>query len=157
MTITLENLQSLLKELDLDIEKQKETNQLYAIIDVKQKKYPLFARLMGEGELVQLIAFIPCEMKEEANKDLACLLHLFNKELDIPGFGMDEMARVVYFRTMIPTVNGKLDKTVTKNFLKTIHLAIENFALPIQVIASGQTDYNEMLKKAKDAAASENK
>ena len=98
---------------------QSETQQVYTILKISQKEYPLFLRVFDDGHLLQMLAFIPCQLERNVVPDMARLLHLLNKELDVPGFGMDEMAGVVFYRLMLPTPSKKIDGELLLAFLKT--------------------------------------
>jgi hypothetical protein len=82
--------------------------------------------------------------------DLARLLHLLNKELDVPGFGMDEMAGVVFYRLMLPTPKKKIDADLLLAFLKTVEHVCQMFSTPIEAISTGQMTLDEILAKAQE-------
>src|SRR5436853_6718427 len=117
--ITPEALLQFMRKHKYESDIQADTQQVYTIFKINQKEYPLFLRVFDEGHLLQLLVFIPSHLepneqfslgkqattpqtthslKDEKQKDItadsARLLHLLNKELDVPGFGMDEMAGV---------------------------------------------------------------
>src|SRR5947209_3111552 len=77
---------------------QAETNQLYFPIKVSNREFPVFIRIFEDSGLLQQLVFFPCKIDKKMTPDMARLLHMFNKELDLPGFGMDEVAGVVFFR-----------------------------------------------------------
>jgi len=164
-------LQFLRKEkYDADIEK--ESQQIYTIFKINDREYPFFLRVFDEGHLLQLLAFIPSHL--EPNQDfafsistnappaasnekqktmigeLARLLHLLNKELDVPGFGMDEMAGVVFYRIMLPTPRKKIDPELLLAYLKTVEHVCSMFSIPIQAISSGEMTLQQIIAKAKE-------
>lgn len=151
-TLTLENIQKLLQKKKHDASIQQETQQVYTIVKVGEREFPLFVRIYDQGELVQLLAFFPCQLKAETVGDVSRLLHIFNKELDIPGFGMDEVAGVVFFRCMIPMKKNKLDEQLIETFLNTIELACQTFSPTIEAIALGIVNLDEMIRKAQEQA-----
>jgi hypothetical protein len=139
---------------DADI--QQDTQQVYTILKVSEKEYPLFLRIFDEGHLLQLLAFIPCPISESTVSDMARLLHLLNKELDVPGFGMDEMMGAVFYRLMLPTPTKRIDGEMLLAFLKTIEHVCKMFATPIEAVGHGQVTLNDILAKMQDMGAKEN-
>ena len=144
---------------------QSDTQQVYTIFKIGQKEYPLFMRVFDEGHLLQLLVFIPCHLtpnesfssgkKHKGNgeeqkglPDLARLLHLLNKELDVPGFGMDEMAGVVFYRIMLPTPKKKIEADLLLAYLKTVEHVCKMFSTPIEAVSSGQMTLDQILAKA---------
>ncbi|MBS4164515.1 Uncharacterized protein PRO82_001844 [Candidatus Protochlamydia amoebophila] len=129
---------------------QLETDQVYTILKIANKEYPLFLRIFDEGNLLQLLLFIPCQIAKPVISDMARLLHLLNKELDVPGFGMDEIAGVVFYRLMLPTPNKNIDEELLLAFLKTIEQVCKMFATPIEAVGFGQTTLDEILEKTRE-------
>ena len=148
---------------------QSDTQQVYTIFKIGQKEYPLFMRVFDEGHLLQLLVFIPCHLtpnerfpsgkkhkgeskgngeEQKGLPDLARLLHLLNKELDVPGFGMDEMAGVVFYRIMLPTPKKKIEADLLLAYLKTVEHVCKMFSTPIEAVSSGQMTLDQILAKA---------
>lgn len=175
INITSESLLQFLRKNKYDAEIQSDTQQVYTIFKLNQREYPLFLRVFDEGHLLQLLVFIPSNLEpneqfaigkkqgkassEEADKakdqkaivaDVARLLHLLNKELDVPGFGMDEMAGVVFYRLMLPTPKKKIESELLLAFLKTIEHVCQMFSTPIEAVSSGQMTLNQILSKAQE-------
>ncbi|MFQ5729728.1 MAG: YbjN domain-containing protein, partial [Waddliaceae bacterium] len=109
MKVTLDALLKFLKKKNYDAKLQRETQQIYIILKLEEKEFPLFLRIFEQSDLLQLLVFMPIQIKPGTHADLARLLHLINKELDIPGFGMDENSEVAFYRCMLPTPEKKID------------------------------------------------
>ena len=148
--LTLEEVKKKLQEKQLDPKIQSETNQVYAILDADDREFPIFARIYQGRNLLQLIAFFPTQPLQKTIPDIARLLHVFNKELDIPGFGIDELSRIVYFRCMIPTPKGKLDPDLFDSFYGSIVSACKTFAQSIDAVGSGVTTFEDLMRKAQE-------
>lgn len=139
---------------------QADTQQVYTIFKIGEKEYPLFLRVFDEGHLLQLLVFIPSHLEPSESltndkqktvlADLARLLHLLNKELDVPGFGMDETAGVIFYRLMLPTPNKKIESELLLAFLKTTEHVCQMFSTPIEAVSAGQMTLDEILAKAKE-------
>jgi hypothetical protein len=175
INITTESLLHFMRKHQYESDIQADTQQVYTIFKINQKEYPLFLRIFDEGHLLQLLVFIPChlepneqfalrkkgseppssESSQEAGQkaviaDLARLLHLLNKELDMPGFGMDEMAGVIFYRLMLPTPKKKIEGDLLLAFLKTVEHVCQMFATPIEAVSSGQMSLDQILAKAQE-------
>lgn len=147
INLSLESLQENLSNKGFAVELQKETKQLYIIYKINDKEFPLFLRIFGEGELLQLIAFIPCEVKTSARGDIGRLLHRLNKELDIPGFGMDEQADLLFYRLMMPSIEKKIVEGHLHRYVASIEEILKNFSPVIAYVASGTGSYDDVQKK----------
>ncbi len=147
INLTLEALQENLSNKGFAVELQKETKQLYIIYKINDKEFPLFLRIFGKGELLQLIAFIPCEVKTGTQGDIGRLLHRLNKELDIPGFGMDEQAGLLFYRLMIPSIEKKIVEAHLHRYVASIEEILKNFSPVIAYVASGTGSYDDVQKK----------
>jgi hypothetical protein len=149
ISLTLDSLREHLLKAKFPIEDQKETQQLYMIYKIENNEFPLFMRIFGEGAILQLIAFIPCEVKPTAKGDVARLLHRLNKELDLPGFGTDEQAGLIFYRLMVPSIDQKVNETHLHRFIASIKDILTNFAPLIAYVASGTSSYDDVQKKIK--------
>lgn len=145
-----EALLAALQKNNYNAEIQTETKQVFTILQISKKEYPLFLRVFDEGHLLQLLAFIPCPVERKIIPDLARLLHLLNKELDVPGFGMDEIAGAVFYRLMIPTPKKKIESDVLVAFIKTIEHVCKMFANPIEAVSGGHITLDDILAKAQE-------
>lgn len=166
--ITTESLLQFLHKHHYKAEIQKETDQVYVILKLHQREYPLFLRLFEGGQLLQLLVFIPSHLQDLEGKesaealaermkekapiiaDLARLLHIMNKELDLPGLGMDETNGAVFYRLMLPTPKRKIESDLLLAMVKTIEHVCSLFSPPIEGVTSGQMTLNQILDKASE-------
>jgi hypothetical protein len=151
LDLNLESILKFVKNSAYDAEIQKETTQIYCSLKVSNREYPLFIRIFEESELLQLIVFFPTNIKENVVNDLGRFLHHINKELDIPGFGMDESSMIAFYRVMLPAFGKKVDENVLKAYLKSVILICENFGQAIMAVANGVTSYSSILKQIQQA------
>jgi len=147
---------SLLKHINSNgyvAELQKETDQIAVLINIDNVQYPLFIRILTEGPVLQLLVFLPCKVTHKTINDLSRLLHLLNKEMDIPGFGMDENAGVVFYRITIPSLNKKIDKALLDTYLNSLQVICKSFTPVIINVIQGTMTLEAVVKKAKEAHA----
>jgi len=151
MKVNEESFLELLKEMGYEPELQKETNQIYCLVKHDKREYPLFIRFVHEGDLIQLLTFIPCSVKAEHNGDVSRFLHIVNKELDVPGFCLDEISTTVFYRLMVPTSKKEIQKDILEALLNTSKTVCTTFSPAIEAMAMGMMSLEDVLKKAKEA------
>lgn len=149
IAITLNSLHSYLLENNDDAKIHEENRQVSTILKIGNAEFPFFIRIYEKSNLLQLLVFMPSQIKPEAFNDLARLLHLINKELDIPGFGMDENASYAFYRCMLPIPDQQIDRNLLDSYLKSIKLICESISPSVLAVATGAVTYEEVLKKAK--------
>lgn len=150
--LEIEPIRKHLRQKKIDAHFQKETDQLYFLLKIAETEFPVFIRIMEGGELLQLLSFLPCNFKESTLSDTARLLHMLNREMDIPGFGLDENSSVVFYRLMIPAKEKAIDGELLDAYLSAIDMVCHSFAPVIAAVAFGGMTLNEVLKQAKTAA-----
>lgn len=167
--LTLDSLLHFLVKKGYTTDLQKETNQLYTIFKIDEREYPLFLRIFEDAHQLQMMVFIPCHLnpttenledspspidldspKGKTIANLARMLHMINKELDIPGFGMDETAGVVFYRIVLTSNEKQIDEKLVLNYIKGAEQVCKLFAIPIEAVSTGQTTLDELLEKAKE-------
>ncbi len=153
--LTLDDIQAHLRKNKFDAQIQQQTNQVYMIIKEGEKEFPAFFRIFND-ELLQILVFIPCPMEKERRGDLGRLLHLLNRELDIPGFCMDERMGVVFYRCMIPVSDKKIPAKVFDNYIGAVETVCKSFTSAIEAVAYGAITVDDVFKRANEAAEAEN-
>lgn len=148
--LTLDSMFDYLSKNGLDVKRQPETKQLYILFKLHEQEFPLFIRIMDEGELLQMIAFMPVSLETKTVSDLARLLHVFNKEIDIPGFGMDETAKVCFYRAVLPGSNNKMLGEIVTGYINSIKVISETFFPVIVAVVTGAATYADVMKKANE-------
>jgi len=146
---TIEGLQRYLKENNIDAEFQPSTNQLYFILMLHDREVPVFLRIISDGFLIQLLAFLPFQIKKDAVNDVSRLLHFLNKEIDAPGFGIDESLDLAFYRCMVPTINGEVDVALLNMYLNTLQKVCKDYMLNIEPVALGSITYEKIINNAK--------
>lgn len=148
--LKLDPICAYLKSKGIPAEHQPETGQLAVLFKIGEREYPLFIRIYDGEELLQLLAFLPCNTKPETRSDTARLLHLLNKEIDIPGFGMDEDSESVFYRCMVPIKEKAIDEKLLDSYINAINVICQSFAPVIAATAYGAATFEEIMKKTKE-------
>ena len=127
---------------------QKETNQIYVICKINTQEFPLFFRIYEGEDLLQLLIFFPLQITHERFNAMARMLHLLNKEIDLPGFGMDEVVGLAYHRIMMPVFEKKIDTHLLSSYLAAVPKICEQFFPSIMGTATSDLTFEEILKKS---------
>jgi hypothetical protein len=148
----LNSLRKYLLDKSYDVKLQEQTHQLYIIFVVHNREFPLFFRLDEDSHLLQLILFMPCIMSPRAPSDIGRLLHLLNKEMDLPGFGMDEQANVIFYRQVIPKIKKQIDTENLDIILSSLpQIARVFYPLIASVSSAGGLKFEVIAEQVKEA------
>jgi hypothetical protein len=131
---------------------QKETGQVYITFNINKMDIHIFFVIISEGNLLQTIAYIPFTYMDKVQGDLARLLHLLNKEIDMPGFGMDEQEKLIFYRCVIPSIDKKIDPEFIDLYLEATKVACETFISAIGVVATGSAKFDQLLEESRQEA-----
>ncbi|MDB6082024.1 MAG: hypothetical protein JWO53_1296 [Chlamydiia bacterium] len=151
VTLSQTDLLHALQKLQLNAEVQSETNQIYLIFKAGEREFPLFIRILGEGELLQLLTFIPCSVKPAQVSDISRFLHMLNKELDVPGFCVDEATATVFYRLILSAPQKVVADETFEAFINTSQVVCKTFSPAIEAISAGAMSLEDVLKKAQEA------
>lgn len=154
MKVNEHNLLQALKKMNLDGKVQKETNQIYVVLKHDEREYPLFIRDLHDGELLQLLCFIPCYVEQNKVAETSRFLHMLNKELDMPGFCFDETSMTIFYRLILPALNKEFQESSFEAFVNTANMVCKSFGTVIEALAIGAMSLEEILKKASEIKAS---
>lgn len=157
MELTINQLLQRLKDKKYDVQIQEETNQIVLILKLGKQEFPLFFRIYESTELLQLLAFMPLTLPEETKTEMARVLHLLNKELDIPGFGMDEVAKLIFFRAMLPIPSQKIAFSTIEKYLNSLQLICQNIFPIVYAVALGSAKIEDVYKILKEVTEQQKK
>lgn len=145
--LTHAGLSQFLNEKQFTLQKDAETNQFSSSLPIGGQDYPLFFKLDTENGTLQLILFIPFAIETKSLNALARLLHLFNKQIDLPGFGMDESAKAIFYRVTIPAINGQVYASFLESILEALPKIGYAFFPTIASVASGKISFENIQKR----------
>ncbi len=155
MTIKLkqDELIKLLNKFQLEPTLQSETDQVYIVMKIGEQEVPIFLGIRSEETLLQSVAYIPYQLEDKAINEVARVLHILNRELDVPGFGLDEQQKLMFYRCVILCPDHVLDEKILELYLATTRIAVESFMGAISMVASGKKTADELLKKKDEPLA----
>jgi hypothetical protein len=130
-------------------ELQEDKQQIVFILKMGDKEVPVFVNVLHET-ILQMIAYLPYELKLDGMGEIARLLHLINKQLDVPGFGLDENINMVFYRAVIPCLEPEIDEKLIEAYLSTITVACRSFTGSIEALASGDVSSMEQALRASE-------
>lgn len=148
----IDGLMKYLKAEKLEPQLQKETGQAYVIHKINQQEFPVFFRIYEGEELLQILIFFPLQVRPERYDAMARMLHLLNKEIDLPGFGMDEAIGLVFHRVMIPVFDKKIDTHLFKTILSASPKICEQFFASIVGTATSDLSFEAIIQKSQKQA-----
>lgn len=129
---------------------QDKSKQVVATLALQGYDYPMFVRELSGGNLLQMLTFVPCTVQKESALDLCRLLHMINKELDMPGFCWDEDSGTVFYRVIIPCLQPNAEETLIQVYLETTRRVCSMFGTIVQAVAVRAMTLEEMLRKAQE-------
>lgn len=150
MKLTEEALIKQLNEWELKPTYQKETGQTYITMKVKEFEVHVFFGIRSESTLLQIVAYLPYNLNPKTLPQVARLFHMLNKELDVPGFCIDEENDLMFYRLVMPCLGQEYDPKLLNLYLGTTRMAVDTFIQAIAMIVSGSTTIEQVLKDSQD-------
>ncbi len=147
ITLSLDALTEFFKSEGLNPKIEEESKQHYFAVKLQEKEVPVFYRAVEKTNVVQLIAYPPSQIKEDTFAEIARFLHILNKELDIPGFGMDESTKLIFYRAAIPSLKNEIEEDILRAYVNTIKNAVSFFFAGITAEAEYPKEHGEPPKK----------
>jgi len=146
---TINSLMKFLKQKGYEAQYQEETDQIYVIFKVGKHEFPLFVRVYDGGNILQLLVFFPLQVPRDRLNAIARLLHFLNKEIDMPGLGMDESVGLVFHRIMLPTATQKIDQDLLESLVNTVPKICDQFFDTLLEAVNSTDDFETIQKKLK--------
>lgn len=143
--LELDALKDKLSELGYAAKQQSDTAQLVLPIQADDLECPLFFKAMASGGLLQMVTFFPETYEPGVVADLARLLHVINRQLDLPGLGMDEASQTFFYRLMLPAVEDKIEVGSLEAFVKAMKHVCEMFGPTLMAVATGSVKLDAIL------------
>lgn len=103
---------------------------------------------------IQISVVLPFEIKEGCMGETARILLFYNQGMNVPGFGMDEGSRRVYYRYSLPQKAEQIADEAIIGIVATILFYIETFSPSIEEVASGEP-MKDVVKRSLQASLPE--
>ncbi|EPP35063.1 bacterial sensory transduction regulator family protein [Chlamydia ibidis] len=142
------NLSKFLNESGFSPSVERESGLAYINIQANDCDLPLFFVIRNKGDVLQMICYLPYQLQDNQKGSTARLLHLLNRDIDIPGFGMDEEQGLIFYRLVIPCLNKEINGNLIRVYIDTITLVCDSFAHAIGLISSGAMNLDELKQQA---------
>lgn len=146
--ITLDSLMAHLNAREFSPKLQMQTGQIYFTYNSKQSEFNIFLRIYDGGQQLQIITFFPHAIDSKRFDVMGRILHLLNKEIDFPGFGMDETNGLSFHRVMIPAYEGQIPQPLLDVYLDAIPSLCEQFYPAIFMAATSNMTFEALTKKS---------
>ncbi len=147
-TLDHNNLMKFLQRADMVPLLERNSGLTYININAGDNELPLFFVIRSEGEVLQLICYLPYQLYPNQRDTTARLLHLLNRDIDIPGFGMDEEQGLIFYRLVIPCIRKEINDEILRVYIDTIKIICDSFSHAIGLISSGTMDLDELKRQA---------
>ena len=130
-----------LKERELEPSFEPKSGLYFIRRELKGVEFALFFSIREKA--LHLITYMPFTFEKKATADLARLLHRLNKEVDMCGFGMDEKDHLIFYRTVLPALDDRVDEQLLLMHMNTHKQVIEMFYRVIVPVANGESGIDE--------------
>lgn len=147
LKVTLNSLLNYLETHHYKPQIQKENEQICIFFKSFNAEFAIFIRLLDQGEIVQIVVYLPMQIQENAMNDTARLLHKINHDIDSPGFCLQEHSRLVFYRIVIPSPGKILDTDLLDRYLKLAPKVSASFYSLISSVADGSKTFDTILEK----------
>lgn len=144
------NLDKFLTNLALNPMLERDSGLTYINFSANGHDMPLFFVIRNEGNVLQLISYFPYQLPSNQVASTARLLHLLNRDLDVPGFGMDEEQSLIFYRLVLPCFNKQVDSMLLRTYIDTIKIVCDSFSHAIGLISSGNMDLDVLKQQIKE-------
>lgn len=149
VVLETESLMHYLKQQGYAPTYQEETKQVYIIVKQEKQEFPLFFKIDPDKTGLQMVLFLPMKIKDNLG-DIARYLHFLNKEIDLPGFGMDEKMGVVFYRATLLADDGECSSKHCEGLLVSVPRLASLFLPPIALLAKGSVTYDVVTKRTRE-------
>lgn len=126
------------------------------ILSVRSAELPLnqelFSKYKVEGELksyhfLQLASCFPFKVEETALWEMARMILLLNKGLELPGFELSEVDGIVFYRYVLPVVDKHVEEALLICLIGTIDFLMKGFLENLEQIAIGAKTAQQMIEE----------
>lgn len=116
------------------------------VLSVTSAELPLNQELFSKNKVkdikktyhfLQLACCFPFKVEEKSLWEMARMILLLNKGLELPGFELSEVDGVVFYRYVLPIVNSHVEEPLLICLVGTIDFLVKGFMEQLEEIATG--------------------
>ena len=96
---------------------------------------------------IQFETALPFTFSDKSSPEVSSFLHFLNRQLELPGFEMDEGNRLILYRYVLLSSEDRLQPDLLKGIIGSISLMLDLFGEAIEKVAVEETTFNEILEK----------
>lgn len=156
MKLNYTELAKTLQKENIETTIQQQPEQLHFLISIGVTEIPFFLRIFPDGKLLQVVGFYPMNFKEEHKESVARLLHMINKDIDLPGFSMEEQLKTIFYRLCIPCLDKTISELLFTSYIKTVVLAMKSFLNVIHAVGTGKMTLQQVQREIQKAQSKVN-
>lgn len=112
----------------------KQTHQHHFMFPLANIEVPIFVKVFDGNILLQIVGYLPFQIAKGSAPTLARALHVFNREMDLPGFGMEEKEGTVFYRLVYPCPSQQIEEDTARLLIGATALAMETFLLTLKAM-----------------------
>ncbi|MBA2367439.1 MAG: hypothetical protein H0V82_00260 [Candidatus Protochlamydia sp.] len=94
---------------------------------------------------IHLIAGLPFQIGESYIADTARFILLLNKGMELPGFELSEVDRLIFFRHAFVVPENDLDERILFSLVGMVQVLLEAFSESLEAVAIGKQSLRETL------------
>lgn len=129
---------------------QAESNQIVMAFRLGKVDFPIFLRIAGDEDFLQVLSFMPANVKHGTQSALARFLHVLNNQVNLPGFSMDDEQNLIFYRIILPCPGREVSEAMLEKFLGAVFNVSNAFFPLISQLADGSLSYRDALKKLRE-------
>jgi hypothetical protein len=97
---------------------------------------------------LQFACCLPFKVQESALWEMARMILLLNKGLELPGFELSEVDGIVYYRYVLPVVDNHVEETLLICLFGTIDFLVKGFTDKLEQIATGAKTAQQLVEES---------
>jgi hypothetical protein len=106
---------------------------------------------------LQFIVTLPFFVIDEKITDISRLLLLLNKGIELPGFELSEVDRLIYYKHAFVVPEDDLDERILLSLVGMIQLLLDAFTDIIEAVATGPLSFQKVVENAQKLLKTQNK
>jgi hypothetical protein len=96
---------------------------------------------------IHLIAVLPFQTVENCFAETARFIMLLNKGMELPGFELSEVDRLIFYRHAFVIPEDGLDERILFSLVGMVELLLDSFSESLESVATGKQSLREILEQ----------